>query len=835
MLSRRVPSAIAMVLFALLSGAWSARAADLAQATPEELKAVYAQLRQLHAGEQWGIAENVSLKRDAGTFNFRDGRLVFAAPVADRIVAAAFEGQGSFSLDPPTPIDQRQIARYTKSPRLEDQFRKAVFFFTDDTFAELKKIVMIRPSGAPPSDVITSIQKEFSESFNNWWSNRRQGNFQMRNLAARMLADLTDPSSRGFFLAVFKTDHVGDLVFHISWNRDSLLMPDLNNDEEVMLLHYYRSNYHEWVSGFHLAEEYARQARPQHRSLLVRCPRQTIEAEVTKDNHLEATSDLNYEVVAGTPRVLPMNLSGVLRISAVQDGAGRPLTFIQEARDRDSDPWIILPAAATPGPTGKMKITYAEESTHDSRIIHQLGSGLYYVGERQSWYPSFGASDDRTYFLLRFRSPKKFTFVATGRRLKADKEKDAYVSEWQSEIPYAVAGFNYGNFADKSQSDATLTVTVYGGKEIPDELRNLSAAIDVAELAGGPGGSKNIAGQLGIATGGFTTTRLLEYAASVTFQAMKLFEYYFGPLPFKAVAVTEQPVGFFGQSWPTLIYLPYTSLLDSTTRHGLRIDRSADAREFYNTVAVHEMAHQWWGHMVGWRTYHEQWLSEGLAEFSAALYLSKTEPKNLRAFWDLKRDRLLPLNSAGHRPVDVGPLWLGAQLPAHLEPELYQQLVYFKGAYVMEMLRSMMWDPRQKDPDAPFIAMMRDFVASYAAKNASTEDFRRVVEKHMGEPMGWFFDEWIYGTEVPSYDIKYQLKDAGNGKTTLSFAATQSGVSEKFRMRVPVFVWLNGQPRRLGQVDFVGNKTVNTDVNLPFKPEKVTLDEEHSILCHSRG
>jgi hypothetical protein len=100
--------------------------------------------------------------------------------------------------------------------------------------------------------------------------------------------------------------------------------------------------------------------------------------------------------------------------------------------------------------------------------------------------------------------------------------------------------------------------------------------------------------------------------------------------------------------------------------------------------------------------------------------------------------------------------------------------------------------------------------------------------------MDWFFDEWIYGTEIPSYDIKYQLEDAGNGQTTLSFAATQSGVSDKFRMRVPLYVWKGGQPLRLGMVDLLGPKTVNAQVDLPFRPEKVALDEEHSILCHSR-
>ena len=88
-----------------------------------------------------------------------------------------------------------------------------------------------------------------------------------------------------------------------------------------------------------------------------------------------------------------------------------------------------------------------------------------------------------------------------------------------------------------------------------------------------------------------------------------------------------QPVRGYGQSWPTLIFLPYDSLLDSTTRHFLGLQDTAEGAEFYNVVAVHEMAHQWWGHMVGWKTYHDQWLSEGIAEVSAALYLQIVEPK----------------------------------------------------------------------------------------------------------------------------------------------------------------------------------------------------------------
>ena len=126
--------------------------------------------------------------------------------------------------------------------------------------------------------------------------------------------------------------------------------------------------------------------------------------------------------------------------------------------------------------------------------------------------------------------------------------------------------------------------------------------------------------------------------------------------------------------------------------------------------------------------------------------------------------------------------------------------------------------------------MMRDFVTTYTAKNASTEDFRRVVEKHMGEPMDWFFNEWVYGTETPHYDFSYDLKDAGPGKTLLHVSLSQSEVSDSFLMRVPLYVHVNGTPRLLGFLRVKGPNTATADVTLPIRPEKVTLDEYHSIL-----
>jgi hypothetical protein len=220
-----------------------------------------------------------------------------------------------------------------------------------------------------------------------------------------------------------------------------------------------------------------------------------------------------------------------------------------------------------------------------------------------------------------------------------------------------------------------------------------------------------------------------------------------------------------------------------------------------------------------------------MAEFSASLYVRKVEPGHVRSFWDLKRKWLLDKDSNGHRPVDVGPLWLGLQLPSYREGNLYRVLVYDKGAYVLEMLRALLEDPRLPEPDQRFIDMMKDFTATYASKNASTEDFRKIVEKHSGHSMDWFFNEWVYGRDVPHYDFHYNLADGEGGKTILEYWLKQSEVSDQFVMRLTVFAHLNGQPHLLGFFGAQGSREIHGKVALPFRPEKVTLDEFHSILC----
>lgn len=822
--------AIFAALFLFLTPGSLSKADDLNSAPSSDLVRVYKELRSLHSADAWAVTEGVSLTRDSASFSFKEGKLTYSAPVEGQTLAASFQGQATFSLTPPSPIAQHQLARFTKSPRLEDTFRRATFFFTDDTYAELQKISVLHSGGAASGDAIGAELKKIQSNFNEWWENEARHSPPMRNLSARMLADLTDPASKGFFLADIKTDHYGDLLFQISWNRELLLLPEFSNDEEVLLFHYDLGNYSEWWGGFHLAGEYKANPHPEHRLLLEHCPEEHINATIGNDNRLAAVADMQIQVPGGALRVLPMQLKSVLRVDSIKDDAGKDVAFIQEDRKLDSDLWLILPEPAKPGATYRVKISYAEDSTRDSRIIDQEGSGLYYVKARTSWYPSFGAFDDRSNFSLHFESPKKFTLVASGEPGKSSKEKDAFVSDWTSPIPLSVAGFNYGNFVHKDRRDPALSVTAYSGKEVPDELQGVKAALAINDLAGGPGHGDS-ASQYGLMEGGFSTTGMADQAAAISYQALKLFEVYFGDLPFKTISVTEQPIRGYAQAWPMLVFLPYDSFLDATTRNSFHLQSSAEAREFYNTVVQHELSHQWWGHVVGWKTYRDQWLSEGFAEFSAGLYLWRADPKQFVSFYNLKRKWLLENNREGRHPVDVGPPTLGVQLMSYIEPLNYQNVVYYKGAYILEMLRTIMEDSRAKNPDQRFIDTMRDFTSTYAGKNASTADFQKVVEKHMGESMDWFFNEWVYGTEVPHYDFSYQLRKGDGGKTVAHMVLKQSGVSDSFYMRIPFYATLKGKTMRVGQVAIKGQSTAEGDIPFGFTPDKVSIDEYHRILC----
>jgi len=242
--------------------------------------------------------------------------------------------------------------------------------------------------------------------------------------------------------------------------------------------------------------------------------------------------------------------------------------------------------------------------------------------------------------------------------------------------------------------------------------------------------------------------------------------------------------------------------------------------------------------MVGWATYHDQWLSEGFADFSAALFLEYTEKnpdKSLR-YWEHARQHLTERNSYGRRANDAGPVWLGVRLGSQKNAGGYRSVVYDKGGFILQMLRQMMWD--RERGDANFQAMMQDFVHEYLNRNATTEGFQRMVEKHMTPAMNvmgnarmdWFFSEWVYGTALPKYTLDYTVTPGDGGKFLLKGTLAQADVPSDFIMPVPLYADFDGSIVRLGQARMTGSATIPIQVALPKRPKRVMVNAYHDIL-----
>ena len=170
---------------------------------------------------------------------------------------------------------------------------------------------------------------------------------------------------------------------------------------------------------------------------------------------------------------------------------------------------------------------------------------------------------------------------------------------------------------------------------------------------------------------------------------------------------------------------------------------------FPDFFIAHELAHQWWGQAVGSRNYHEQWLSEGFAQYFAALYAQQTRGDDTFVGM-LRQFRRWAVDESNE-----GPVSLGSRL-GHIKGDtrVFRALVYNKGAAILHMLRRLLGDET-------FFSGLRRFYAEQKFQKTGTDDFRRVMEAESGRPLERFFEQWIYGPEIPRLRYATTIGDDG--------------------------------------------------------------------------
>jgi Carboxypeptidase regulatory-like domain/Peptidase family M1 domain len=758
---------------------------------------------------------NLLLKRDAATFTLRSGEIYFLPPVEGHTVAAVFIGEGELNLTPPTETEKKALAIFTEGPSISEQFTYLVLRFTDDTFDELKKSPNASAkTGGAQGDRARELYRANQALL------RKQLRF---NAEIRTLADIYAPERPGYFAAFIGGKRFNKLIFQI----DPLGLPDYT-PEEVALISYGESNWGAWTV-FHLADEYAKgTAKSSEDNRIYDITRHEIDGAI-KGTTLAATDRITLRALVPGTRVLPFSLYRTLRVSRVQDESGADLNFIQEDKSEDADFAVILPQALEAGKPFKLTVQY-----QGGAAIADAGGGNFFLIPRATWYPNNGSMEfgDRATFDMTFRYPKGYVFIGTGAPVGAEtRDGDVAVAKWSSgETELAVAGFNYGDFKKKVllDKDTGYGLEFYANSVVPDDIKAMQHAAEAAEANS----------QESFTTiGGMSTAKYADASLSEAQNSTRLFNAFFGKLPYTRFAMSQQPAANFGQAWPTLVFMPFTAFMDATQRSQL-MGTKGGTSNFWRYVGPHELAHQWWGHIVGWDSYRDQWMSEGFAEFSASLYVQyvRKDTAKFIDFWEDQRKLIVEAapSTKGLKPYTVGPVTQGYRLNnAKVGTSITRRMIYPKGAYILHMLRMMMYDS-VKTGDQRFQAMMKDFIKSNYNQNISTEDLKASVEKHMtpemdlggDKRMDWFFDQWVYGTEVPSYKLEYSI--SGNN---LTGKVSQSGVSPTFRMLVPLYVDFGKGFIPIGRATMVGNQTIDVNIPFPEPPKKAALAALNDVLA----
>jgi hypothetical protein len=817
---------LAICLAASVAGAQSISAAANC---PSTTAALYARLRSVGLDEHRVYrVRGASIDRPNLHLVLDDGVLAFTEDICGRTTGAYFEGEGEVLLRPPNKVERGSLALFTGMAILEEQFGSAYFRFNDDTAASWLANLSPVSEGAEVVKQWDSMSRNFAESD-----------------ALRLLLDFSH------FLPAPGTDSVQDFPrllhahlqgkklgnFELFWDASAaepLWAGQIRFREGIPFWDVWTSFRPSALDGVGRSKSAAASD--------VSIGSFRIRASVQPPTILRASAEVDLSVQKGGKRTLMFELSRYLKIDATRMD-GRPLDFIQnealegtQLRRKGNDlVAVVFPAPLETGQKLKLVFSYAGE------VLSEAGTGLLYVGERGTWYPNFGLSP--ALFDLEFQYPTNWTLVATGKQSAATAETGGMqASHWISEGPIAVAGFNLGKYVRAEAKSGGVMVAAYGTAGVERSFPKAPAEmVQQAPTFPGPGARSST--MVLAAPPPPSPARNAQAVADKGARAIGSFSQWFGPYPFGSLSLTQMP-GELSQGWPGLVFLSSYAFLSPQEQSDLRLDSTRALLS--SLVLPHETAHQWWGDLVLWNSYRDQWLVEGLANYSALVVLEQQNPAQFRQVLEKYRSDLLGKNKDGEWLRDAGPVTLGQRLISSHFPGAYEAISYERGTWLFHMLRCMLRDAEASHqsrkgaahPEEPFFRVLRRVRARYAGKGLSTQELVQVFEEELPRSLwfenrrslDWFLDGWINGTAMPrleARDVRITPKERG---ASVVGVIAQKDASDDLVTAIPVYgVTAANSTVFLGQVLADGPET-SFHLNAPAGTRKIVLDPRQTVL-----
>ncbi len=605
--------------------------------------------------------------------------------------------------------------------------------------------------------------------------------------------------------------------------------------------------------------------------------RYAITTEVQPPKRIRARAQVQCEVKEGGPRAVLFELSRYLQMESVKLD-GRAVEFIQNpavegtqlSRRGNDLVAVMLPQPARAG----QKIDF--EFVYGGEVLAEAGNGLLYVGARGTWYPNRGIA--MADFDLEFEYPAGWTLVATGKPTPAStavpnanvqqtlaqstniqQANTQQISRWVSERPIPLAGFNLGKYKLATAQAGNVTVETYATAGVERSFPSPPAQLiepDPSERSSRPL-------QLSIPS----RPSPVRNEVTVGEEAARAIQYYaqrFGPYPYSHLALTQMP-GRDSQGWPGLVFLSSYAFLDQQQREDLHF--APDQILLQQIIPAHETAHQWWGDLIIWNGYRDQWLSEGLANYCALMMLEEKNPAGFRQLMDHYRRDLVEKDKDGMSAMEAGPVTLGQRLLSSRFPEGYEAILYGRGTWLFHMLRTMLRDAAVQEAgrrpqgsgsaEEPFVLALRKVRQRYQGQSIGTRQLLDVFAEELPpalryegkRSLDWFLEGWINGTALPRLEVKaVKFAARGTGSAASGTVVTGTVVSgtivtgtivqhdapPDLVTSVPVYAVAAGkQPVLLGRV-FADGEESSFRLPAPAGTHKIVLDPNETVLTSPR-
>ncbi|MBK9248709.1 MAG: T9SS type A sorting domain-containing protein [Ignavibacteria bacterium] len=383
---------------------------------------------------------------------------------------------------------------------------------------------------------------------------------------------------------------------------------------------------------------------------------------------------------------------------------------------------IVAPINAKIGDTFYVKVNYSGTMTCETGgtagwcggvtsqngTLYTLGVGFVadYVSTTQHWLPCYDHPSDKATFHAKFKVPRGKIAVSNGNLTNVEADNTTITTEWTHDIPCAtyLLTFAVDLYFPLEFGSSQLPMTVY------------SKGADTA------------------------STRK---SFSLLPRMVRTFENKFGEYPFEKVGYVNTPTG--AMEHQTMISFP-TSLSQS--------------RDTVNSVAAHELAHQWFGDNVTPEDFRDAWLTESFATYSESVWAEE-----LGGFTGYLNNLSGKMSSYFNANEGVFPLY---DYPRAAPSSNYPVTIYSKGAVVLGMLR-------YEVGDSLFYKSLKQYLSAYKYGIANTATFENMFQQTTGKDLKWFFSQWVHAKGWVKLDIRTSQTTNIDGKkvTNLRFVQTQ--------------------------------------------------------------